>query len=208
MDGERRTDRIELTPARRALRGAAAAVLTLVVLTAVAGCGRGTWYVWPTGGGGTGSPGSGAGNGGGGGAGTGTGYSGPAAANADVLSFQTHLWTNISGADRCGGCHKVGGDPPLFARADDINLAYQATGPLVSFSDPAQSELVLKVGGGHNCFLASPQDCAAAMTTWIRNWIGATSGLAAGIALVPPPDQSVGGRRLFAVDAGKIHVLG
>src|SRR2546421_6879438 len=51
---------------------------------------------------------SGPGPGAGGGTGD-TGFSGPAAANADVLSFQTNLWVNISGSDRCGGCHQAGG---------------------------------------------------------------------------------------------------
>src|SRR5437868_7642678 len=147
-------------------------------------------------------PGTGAGGGSGG-----TGYSGPAAANPDVLSFQTNLWVNISGSDRCGGCHQAGGQAPLFARSDDVNLAYQAAGPLVNFTDPAQSELVLKVGGGHNCFLASAQDCANMMTTWIKSWIGGTSSAAAGIVLTPPPDQSVGGSKLFPADSSQFQSL-
>jgi hypothetical protein len=201
---------LELIPAgRRALQAVPAGALTLVLITAVAACG-----VAPSGfigGAGTGS-GSGPGTGPGSGTGTGGGsgpttYSGPAAANADVLSFQTNLWANISGSDRCGGCHKAGGQAPMFARSDDVNLAYQATGPLVNFTNPAQSELVLKVGGGHNCFLASAQDCANMMTTWITNWIGSTSSAAAGIVLTPPPDQSVGGGKLFPADSSQFQAL-
>jgi hypothetical protein len=201
---------LELIPAgRRALQAVPAGALTLVLITAVAACG-----VAPSGfigGAGTGS-GSGPGTGPGSGTGTGGGsgpttYSGPAAANADVLSFQTNLWANISGSDRCGGCHKAGGQAPMFARSDDVNLAYQATGPLVNFTNPAQSELVLKVGGGHNCFLASAQDCANMMTTWITNWIGGTSSAAAGIVLTPPPDQSVGGGKLFPADSNQFQAL-
>ncbi len=189
---------------RRALKAVPAVALTLVLVTAAA-CTRlplaspdGTV---------TGS-GSGTGTGPGTGGGTGsTGYSGPAAANADVLSFQTHLWVNINGSDRCGGCHKAGGNAPLFARPDDVNLAYQAVGPLVNFTDPAQSELVVKVGGGHNCFLASAQDCANTMTTWIKNWIGGTSSAALGIALTPPPDQGVAGSKLFPADSSQFQAL-
>ena len=161
MNGEPLMNGLELIPAdRRALKAAPAVVLTLVLITAVAACGVApSGFIGGAGAGSGSGPGTGPGTGTGTGGGTGpTGYSGPAAANADVLSFQTNLWANISGSDRCGGCHKAGGQAPMFARSDDVNLAYQATGPLVNFTNPAQSELVLKVGGGHNCFLASAQD--------------------------------------------------
>jgi hypothetical protein len=197
----------ELIPAGlRALKAVPAVALTLVLITAAA-CTRlplaspdGTV---------TGS-GSGTGTGPATGTGAGTGttsYRGPAATNADVLSFQTNLWANISGSDRCGGCHNAGGQAPMFARSDDVNLAYQAAGPLVNFTNPAQSELVIKVGGGHNCWLSSAQDCANMMTTWIQNWIGGTSSAAAGIVLTPPPDQSVGGGKLFPADSSQFQAL-
>ena len=210
MNGEPLMNGLELIPAdRRALKAAPAVVLTLVLITAVAACGVApSGFIGGAGAGSGSGPGTGPGTGTGTGGGTGpTGYSGPAAANADVLSFQTNLWANISGSDRCGGCHKAGGQAPMFARSDDVNLAYQATGPLVNFTNPAQSELVLKVGGGHNCFLASAQDCANMMTTWITNWIGGTSSAAAGIVLTPPPDQSVGGGKLFPADSSQFQAL-
>jgi len=208
MNGEHLMNGLELIPAGlRALKAVPAVALTLVLITAVA-CTRlplaspdGTVTASGSG------PGTGPGTGGGTGSTGSTGYSGPAATNADVLSFQTNLWANIKGSDRCGGCHKAGGQAPMFARSDDVNLAYQAVGPLVNFTNPALSELVLKVGGGHNCFLASAQDCANTMTTWITNWIGATSSAALGIALTPPPDQSVGGSRLFPADSSQFQAL-
>jgi mono/diheme cytochrome c family protein len=210
MNWEHLMNGLVLIPAgQRALKAVPAVVLTLVLITALVACG-----VAPSGfigstatgsGSGTGtSPGTGTGTGGGTGS---TSYSGPAAANADVLSFQTNLWANISGSDRCGGCHKAGGQAPMFARSDDVNLAYQATGPLVNFTNPALSELVIRVGEGHNCFLASAQDCANTMTTWIKNWIGGTSSAAAGIALTPPPDQAVGTGKLFPADSSQFQVL-
>jgi Concanavalin A-like lectin/glucanases superfamily len=210
MNAEHLVNGFELIPGGlRALKAVPAVALSLVLITAVActrlplaspdstvtGSGSGT---------GTGPGTTGTGTGGGTGS---TGYNGPAAMNADVLSFQTNLWANISGSDRCGGCHKAGGQAPMFARSDDVNLAYQAAGPLVNFTNPAQSELVLKVGGGHNCFLASAQDCANTMTTWIKNWIGGTSSAALGIALTPPPDQSVGGSQLFPADSSQFQAL-
>jgi hypothetical protein len=207
MNGERLMNGRELIPAGlRALKAVPAVALTLVLITAAA-CTRlplaspdGT--VTGSGSGVGTSPATGTG------AGTGTtSYRGPAATNADVLSFQTNLWANISGSDRCGGCHNAGGQAPMFARSDDVNLAYQAAGPLVNFTNPAQSELVIKVGGGHNCWLSSAQDCANIMTTWIQNWIGGTSSAAAGIVLTPPPDQSVGGGKLFPADSSQFQAL-
>ncbi|TLZ28822.1 MAG: LamG domain-containing protein [Gammaproteobacteria bacterium] len=207
MNAEHLVNGFELIPGGlRALKSLPVLALTLLLIT-VAACSR-LPLASPdntvTGSGPGTGPGPGPGAGGGSG---GTGYSGPAAANADVLSFQTNLWVNISGSDRCGGCHQAGGQAPLFARSDDVNLAYQATGPLVNFTDPTQSELVLKVGGGHNCFLASAQDCANMMTTWIKSWIGGTSSAAAGIVLTPPPDQSVGGSKLFPADSSQFQAL-
>src|SRR3984893_12947692 len=208
MDGQHLMNGLELIPAgRRALQAVPAVALTLVLITAVVACGVApSGFIGGTATGSGSGTGTAPGTGRGGGTGT-TSYGAPAAANADVLSFQTNFWANISGSDRCGGCHKAGGQEPLFARSDDVNLAYQATGPLVNFTNPAQSELVLKVGGDHNCFLASAQDCANTMTTWIKNWIGGTSGAAAGIVLTPPPDQSVGGGKVFPPDSSQFQAL-
>ena len=55
---------------------------------------------------------------------TASNYTGPAAANADVQSFKVNLWENIRTSDKCGGCHHEGGQSPMFARSDDVNLAY------------------------------------------------------------------------------------
>ncbi|HEV7213625.1 MAG TPA: LamG domain-containing protein, partial [Chloroflexota bacterium] len=87
-------------------------------------------------------------------------YTGPAPASKDVQAFQVGLWNNIRSSDRCGGCHYAGGQSPQFARSDDVNLAYQAALSLVNTSQPGESTLVLQVGGGHNCWVASPQACA------------------------------------------------
>ncbi len=124
-------------------------------------------------------------------------YTGPAAANADVLAFQLNLWQNITPSDRCGGCHHAGGQSPMFARSDDVNLAYQAALPLVNLTNPSQSTLVLKVGGGHNCWVADPSACAATMLVWIQNWIGAGSSSTSSIQLLAPPVQSAGGGKQF-----------
>jgi hypothetical protein len=128
-------------------------------------------------------------------------YTGPPAANADVLAFQLNLWQNITPSDRCGGCHHAGGQSPMFARSDDVNLAYQAALPLVNLTNPQQSMLVQKVGGGHNCWVADPSACAATMLVWIQNWIGAGSGATSKIQLVAPPVQAAGGGKQFPLTA-------
>ena len=112
-------------------------------------------------------------------------YSGPPPSSADVQAFETNLWVNISPSGRCGNCHKAGGQSPMFARSDDINLAYSAALTVVNLSQPETSLMVQKVGGGHNCWLSSPQACADILTTWISNWAGGGNGSATGTAYRP-----------------------
>ena len=127
-------------------------------------------------------------------------YTGPAAGNADVQAFKINLWENIRPANRCGGCHHQGGQSPMFARSDDVNLAYQAAGPLVNLVRPDQSTLVLKVGSGHNCWVADPSACAATMLVWIQAWIGAGSASTTSVQLTAPPVQAAGGGKQFPAD--------
>jgi hypothetical protein len=127
-------------------------------------------------------------------------YTGPAPANADVQAFKVSLWQNVIPTDRCGGCHHQGGQSPMFARTDDVNLAYQAAGPLVNLTNASLSTLVLKVGGGHNCWVSDPSACAATMLVWIQNWIGAGSASTSTVTLVAPPVQAAGGGKQFPVD--------
>ncbi|MGO9852300.1 MAG: LamG domain-containing protein [Steroidobacteraceae bacterium] len=127
-------------------------------------------------------------------------YTGPPAQNADIQAFQVNLWQNIIPSNRCGGCHHQGGQSPMFARSDNVNLAYQAALPLVSLTNPSQSTLVLKVGGGHNCWVADPSACAATMLVWITNWIGAGNSSLTTVQLVAPPVQAAGGGKQFPAD--------
>ncbi|MBV8783728.1 MAG: LamG domain-containing protein [Gammaproteobacteria bacterium] len=131
---------------------------------------------------------------------TASSYTGPAPANADVQAFALNLWANIRVANRCGGCHHEGGQSPMFARSDDVNLAYQAALPLVNLTSPDQSMLVLKVGGGHNCWVADPSACASTMLQWIKNWVGAGSASTTSVTLVAPPVQSAGGSKQYPAD--------
>ncbi|HXS19882.1 MAG TPA: LamG domain-containing protein [Steroidobacteraceae bacterium] len=174
--------RTECTPANRPLLAAAAGLLLATMLAGCGPSGPATQVNQPTG------------------TATVANYTGPAPSSKDVQAFEVSLWNNVRSSDRCGGCHYAGGQSPQFARSDDVNLAYQAALPLVNTSQPGESTLVIQVGGGHNCWVASPQACADTMLTWIQNWIGGGSGAAEKIQLVPPPDQSVGGTKTFPSD--------
>ncbi|MET0355948.1 MAG: LamG-like jellyroll fold domain-containing protein [Cellvibrio sp.] len=98
------------------------------------------------------------------------------AATPDVTKFQTELWINIAPADRCGGCHSDSSakQSPMFARGDDINLAYEAviTNYLVSLASPGESRIVDKVSKGHHCWLKDPVACGDTIATWITKWAG------------------------------------
>lgn len=115
-------------------------------------------------------------------------YAGPAPATADVQSFKINLYDNIRGNNRCGSCHSVtGGQAPMFARSDDVNLAYADANTVVDLIVPSDSRIVQKVAGGHNCWLASDQACADILTTWVTNWAGSlATGGGRTIVLEPP----------------------
>ncbi|MGH8257094.1 MAG: LamG domain-containing protein [Steroidobacteraceae bacterium] len=130
-------------------------------------------------------------------------YTGPPPASAQVQAFETNLWANVMGSNRCGACHGAGGSGvPSFARTDDINQAYQAALSVANLSEPSNSTLVDQMNAGHNCWLSSNQACADIMTTWITNWAGGSSGSSAGtqIQLTAPPEVTVGATKVFPAD--------
>src|SRR5450755_4523525 len=132
-------------------------------------------------------------------------YTGPAAATADVQAFEINFWNNVRVQNRCGQCHNATSPAqmPNFARSDDVNLAYAQANTVVNLSAPATSRIVVKVSGGHNCWLADPAACGTILTTWISNWAGATGATSATqVQLQAPPVQSVGQSLNFPNDAG------
>jgi hypothetical protein len=172
-----------LSVGMRALRQAAAAALLATLAACTAG-GPATSQTQQT------TPGT-----------TASSYTGPAAANADVQAFKVNLWENIRTSDKCGGCHHEGGQSPMFARSDDVNLAYQAANPLVNFSQPDQSTLVLQVGSGHNCWVADAKACADTMLTWIKAWVGNSATSSTGVTLTAPNSTAVTGGKQFPTNA-------
>lgn len=129
-------------------------------------------------------------------------YTGPAPASADVQAFVVNFWNNVKTTDKCGACHIQGNQSPMFARSDDVNLAYQAAQTVVDLTNPGGSKIVAKVGGGHHCWLASTQACADTMTTWIKNWAGVTMGASkATVQLLAPTLMDAGGSRTFPTNS-------
>ncbi len=131
-------------------------------------------------------------------------YKGPAPDTADIQSFKINLYDNIRSSDRCGACHSVeGGQTPMFARSDDVNLAYAAANQVVTLTSPQDSLMVQKVGGGHHCWLDSNSACADILTKWITNWAGAVAGASGRkIELKPPAPRDPGQSRTFPADPG------
>lgn len=144
-------------------------------------------------------------------------YNGPTPATADVQAFMVELWTHLrsGGTASCGDCHSPsGGQAPMFARDDDVNLAYAEANPLVDLGAPQLSRLVTKVQPGtHNCWLgndgASGQACADIMETWIANWAGGNgAGGGRQITLQAPTIKAPGQTKVFPppVPAGFVPV--
>ncbi len=133
---------------------------------------------------------------------TGIVYNGPSPSTDDVQNFRLNLWDNIARADRCGGCHVVGGQQPTFARADDINLAYSDANPLVDLAAPELSRLVTKVAEGHNCWRPEASVCATTMAGYIRDWATASGTESNQIILTAPVEREVGTSKSFPSDGG------
>jgi len=127
------------------------------------------------------------------------------AATPDVIKFQTELWVNIAPPDRCGGCHSDSSakQSPLFARGDDINLAYDAviSSNLVSLASPGESRIVEKVRNGHNCWVKDSGACADTIQTWITNWAGEAGTSTNAVVLKAPVVKDIGNAKTFPEDS-------
>src|SRR5690606_16950578 len=98
-------------------------------------------------------------------------YNGPPPATADVQSFKLNVWDNVQASNRCGSCHTNSvGQVPLFARHDDINLAYEAANTVVDLTQPSASRLVTNLASGHNRWLTDECAGAASLTAWTPDW--------------------------------------
>ena len=124
-------------------------------------------------------------------------YTGPAPATADVQNFKLAVWDNLVPNNRCGTCHNES-QSPRFVRSDDINLAFDEANTVVDLSDPAQSIIVSKVRGGHQCWLTDANACADIIVSYLENWAG--DSLASGgktIQLLAPSLRDPGPSKNF-----------
>ncbi len=138
-------------------------------------------------------------------------YSGPAPATTDVQAFKLNVWDNLSANNRCGSCHGTDGQTPMFVRQDDVNFAYAEVNTVVNLTSPADSRLVTKVAGGHNCWLASDSACGEIITAYIEAWAGDSVSSTRQIALTAPPLMDPGASKSFPEDsalfAATVHPL-
>jgi hypothetical protein len=126
-------------------------------------------------------------------------YTGPSPASKDVQAFAVSFRNNVRVQNRCGQCHNATSPAqmPNFARSDDVNLAYAQANTVVNLQQPSASRIVVKVSGGHNCWLTDPSACGQILTTWITNWAGSSVGTGTQVQLQEPPNLSVGQSRNF-----------
>ncbi|WP_444998096.1 LamG domain-containing protein [Aliikangiella sp. IMCC44359] len=123
-------------------------------------------------------------------------YSGPAPATDDVQAFKLNVWDNLSATNRCGECHG-NGQAPEFVNLEDINVAYAAANTIVDLSRPADSRMVTKVAGGHNCWLSSDSACADTITSYLTAWAGNSATGGNTIELVAPTLRDPGNSKTF-----------
>ena len=137
-------------------------------------------------------------------------YSGPAPEFPDVQTFRVSLWEKVRTTERCGQCHVADGQSPMFARSDDVNLAYAAAYDLVDFEIPSQSRLVEKVSTGHGCWETETTACVDQMIRWVEDWVGSGGAGGRQIILTAPASKVPGESKNFPDSAGSftaIHTL-
>jgi len=128
-------------------------------------------------------------------------YTGPPPATEHVRAYQINVWQNLNADNRCGQCHGKG-QAPEFVDPDDINAAYSKALPIVNEQNPANSLMVTKVGGGHNCWLTSDEACADSIVRMIQNWTGNTSSSTTRqIKLTAPDIKDPGTTKTFPASA-------
>lgn len=131
----------------------------------------------------------------------GSNYNGPVPATADIQAFRVNFWEKVLTTATCANCHNAGGQTPQFARTDDVNAAYQQASSVVNRDSPSQSTIVMKVGGGHNCWLPDAGSCASIMTRWIQDWVGGSGTGGRAIELIEPVSKDPGSTRRLPATA-------
>jgi Concanavalin A-like lectin/glucanases superfamily len=132
----------------------------------------------------------------------------------DICNFQTEFWTKMLDASDCENCHNTdtASQQPYFMDTADVNTAYsQMISPtlnnlpnLIDRNTPANSGIISKISGGHNC--GTPTACntlATNASTYLTNWVnGGVAGSGAGaqgntVTLTAPTIKSTGTSKNF-----------
>ena len=132
-------------------------------------------------------------------------YNGPAPSTPDVQAVQDQSLGQHSGEQPLRHVPQRHGRPSADVRAPRRHQLGVLPLPTASSrcSTPQDSTMVGKVGGGHNCWLASNAACGDILTTWITNWAGSTASTAARkIELEPPVLRDPGQSKNFPADQG------
>ena len=123
-------------------------------------------------------------------------YNGPTPASAEIQSFKVNFYDNLVTDDRCGACHTSGGTGTTpFVERSDVNVAWQNARTVVNLTDPASSQVVQRVGSGHNCWLAAGSEatCAATITGYIERWAAGATATVNTVQLSPRSARDPGG---------------
>ena len=115
-------------------------------------------------------------------------YDGPAPASQEIQDFKVAFYDALAGNDRCGECHTPGKSGTThFVDQGDVNTAWQQARTVVNLDEPANSAVVQRVAGGHNCWLGADQTatCASTMTAYIERWAASTEDSATSVKLSP-----------------------
>ena len=141
-------------------------------------------------------------------------YAGPVPQTAEIQNFKTYFWDPITGQgaeeDKCSTCHSENGSAPSkFARTDDVNLAFSvaASGvagnnnPLIDLVNPENSEVVIRVANGHNCWNVDLDFCRTEMISYIESWRDGSAPSATVVQLTAPAIYDPSGSKDFPEDS-------
>ena len=138
-------------------------------------------------------------------------YRGPAPASEEIQNFKREFFDPLAGNDRCGQCHTPGGSSgSAFVNQQDVNAAWQVARSVVNLDDPKASAAVLRVAGGHNCWLGADQTatCATTMTGYVERWANGVSAFQSEVRLLPRRAFDPAATRVLPQTAEALDALG
>jgi hypothetical protein len=135
-------------------------------------------------------------------------YNGPPPASDEVQGFKRAFYDPLAANDRCGECHTPGKNGSrVFVDQGDVNNAWREARTLINLEDPSSSAVVLRVAGGHNCWLGADQSatCAATLSSYIERWIADSNPGVTSIQLLPRTAVSPSGTRVMPPELAAVN---